>query len=175
MSADGLRFAGVVALPGVLGLVQDAYRGEPSRAGWTTEADLLDGGRTTPELVRALLVSVRDAVLVLGPQDRPTACCAVGVADGVASLGMFAVRPEEQGRGTGAAVLAGAERYVRERWDPGALHLSVIRQRTELVDWYGRRGYAPTGGTQPFPYGDERYGRPLRDDLELVVLRRALR
>lgn len=175
MSPDGLRFAGVVALPGVLGLVQDAYRGERSRAGWTTEANLLDGGRTTPELVRDLLVSVRDAVLVLGPPRRPTACCAVGLSDGVASLGMFAVRPEEQGRGTGAAVLAGAERYVRDRWDPAALHLSVIRQRTELIAWYERRGYVATGGIRPFPYGDERYGRPRRADLELVVLRRSLR
>ncbi|MDO9407068.1 GNAT family N-acetyltransferase [Patulibacter sp.] len=174
MSAADVRFAGITALPGVLQLVQDAYRGAPSRTGWTTEADLLDGGRTTPGLVADLMVSVRDAVLVVGEPTRPTACCAVGVSDDGAALGMFAVRPEAQGRGTGAAVLAGAERYVRDRWDASALHLSVIRQRTELIAWYERRGYAPTGRTQPFPYGDERYGRPRRDDLELVVLRREL-
>lgn len=169
-----VRFAGVSALPGVLGLVQSAYRGAPSRAGWTTEADLLDGGRTDAALVREQLVSVRDAVLILGDPRAPTACCAVGVHDGRASLGMFAVRPAAQGRGTGAAVLRGAERYVRGRWAAAALHLSVIGVREELLAWYERRGYARTGETEPFPYGDERYGRPLRDDLELVVLRRLL-
>ncbi len=170
-----VRFAGIATLPGVLGLVQDAYRGATSRRGWTTEADLLDGGRTDAALVRALMVSTRDAVLVLGDPRAPEACCAVGQHDGRASLGMFAVRPDGQGRGTGAAVLAAAEAYVRDRWDPPHLHLSVIQQREELIAWYGRRGYAPTGETEPFPYGDERYGRPRRDDLELVVLRRALR
>jgi GNAT superfamily N-acetyltransferase len=174
-AAPVLRFAGISALPGVLGLVQAAYRGDASREGWTTEADLLDGGRTDAGLVRALVVSTRDAVLLAGDVRHPEACCAVGHHDGRATLGMFAVRPGRQGRGTGAAVLAAAEAYVRDRWDPPHLHLSVIRQREELVAWYGRRGYAPTGETEPFPYGDERYGRPRRDDLELVVLRRALR
>jgi GNAT superfamily N-acetyltransferase len=170
-----LRFAGITRLPGVLGLVQHAYRGEESRAGWTTEADLLDGGRTSAELVVDLMVSTHDAVLVAGDGIAPVACCAVGVdRDGRASLGMFAVRPAAQGHGVGAAVLAGAERYVRDRWVAAALHLSVIRQRTELIAWYARRGYAPTGETHPFPYGDDRYGLPRRDDLELVVLRRAL-
>lgn len=172
---DRLRFAGITALPGVLALVQSAYRGDASRAGWTTEADLLDGGRTDAWLVRDLMVSTRDAVLVLGDRRAPLACCAVGVRDdGRASLGMFAVRPGAQGGGVGASVLAAAEAYVAERWDPPALHLSVIRQRDELVAWYARRGYAPTGETEPFPYGDERFGRPRRDDLELVVLRREL-
>jgi hypothetical protein len=71
-------------------------------------------------------------------------------------------------------LLQAAERHARERWSAAALHLSVIAHRGELIAWYERRGYARTGETQPFPYGDERYGRPLRDDLELVVLRRAL-
>lgn len=174
MSTDDLRFAGVATLPGVLGLVQSAYRGEASRAGWTTEADLLEGGRTTADLVLAQMVGLRDAVLVLGAARRPTACCAVGLHDDVARLGMFAVRPDAQGRGTGAEVLRGAERYVRERWDVRALELAVLRQRSELLAWYERRGYVRTGATVPFPYGDPRYGRPLRDDLELVVLRRPL-
>jgi ribosomal protein S18 acetylase RimI-like enzyme len=174
--SDGpaVRFAGISSLPGVLALVQDAYRGDPSRAGWTTEADLIDGGRTDAALVTALMVSVRDAILVAEDADGPLACCAVGMHDGRATLGMFAVRPTLQGRGTGAAVLRGAEAYVRERWAAPALHLSAIEARTELIAWYERRGYVRTGETEPFPYGDERYGRPRRDDLRLVVLRRAL-
>lgn len=171
---DAPRVAGIASLPGILALVQAAYRGPSARAGWTSEADLVDGSRTDAGLVRGLLVSVHDAVLIAGGRAEPSACCAVGLHDGRASFGMFAVRPGGQGRGTGAAVLCAAEEHVRHRWDADALHLSVIGVRHELIAWYERRGYVRTGETEPFPYGDERYGRPRRDDLELVVLRRAL-
>ena len=38
--------------------------------------------------------------------------------------------------------------------------MTVIRQRHDLIAWYERLGYRPTGETQPFPYGDERYRDP---------------
>jgi GNAT superfamily N-acetyltransferase len=172
---DAARIAGIAELPRLLQLVQSAYRGDTSRIGWTTEADLLEGGRIDAPMFRELLVSLRDVVLRTGPRGAPEACCAVGRRADRVVFGMFAVRPGGQGRGTGRALLAAAERYAVDRWDATELHLSVIRQRTELIAWYERRGYERTGDTEPFPYGDERFGRPLRDDLELVVLRRALR
>jgi hypothetical protein len=49
----------------------------------------------------------------------------------------------------------------------------VIHQRETLLAWYQRRGYRVTG-KQPFPYGDERLGRPLQDDLFFDVLERDL-
>lgn len=174
MSGDGVHVGGIAELPRVLALIQDAYRGEPSRAGWTTEADLLEGSRADADMVRPLLVSLHDVVLLTGERGRPEACCHVHHADGRASFGLFAVHPAAQGRGIGGALLQAAERHAVRRWSADALHLSVIGRRTELIAWYERRGYARTGETEPFPYGDERYGRPLQDDLELVVLRRAL-
>lgn len=174
MSSGDVRIGGIAELPRVLALIQDAYRGEPSRAGWTTEADLLEGGRADADMVRPLMVSLHDVVLLRGERGNPHACCHVHHTDGRASFGLFAVHPSRQGRGAGGTLLQAAERHARERWSAAALHLSVIAHRSELIAWYERRGYARTGETQPFPYGDERYGRPLRDDLELVVLRRAL-
>lgn len=174
VTPEGPRVAGIASLPGLLTLVQDAYRGPASRRGWTTEADLLDGSRTDADLVRTLLVSVHDAVLIAGDRRAPDACCTVGVHGGRADFGMFAVRPEAQGRGIGDAMLRAAEEHVRRRWAADALQLGVIGVREELIAWYERRGYARTGETEPFPYGDERYGRPRREDLELVVLRRPL-
>ncbi len=58
----------------------------------------------------------------------------------------------------------------------GAKHMvmTVIRQRTDLIRWYERLGYRRTGETQPFPYGDERFGLPTRPDLEFVVLAKPL-
>ncbi|MEO9078204.1 MAG: GNAT family N-acetyltransferase, partial [Rhodanobacter sp.] len=69
-------------------------------------------------------------------------------------------------------VLAQAERIVRDEWHCGAMRMTVIVQREELIAWYGRRGYQRTGEYQPFPYGDERFGIPRRDDLRFEVLRK---
>jgi GNAT superfamily N-acetyltransferase len=86
-----------------------------------------------------------------------------------AYFGMFAVRPHLQGRGVGRAVIGEARRLAGE-WGCTTLRMTVIRQRVELIDWYRRLGFEPTGATEPFPYGDERFGLPRRDDLEFVVL-----
>jgi hypothetical protein len=54
------------------------------------------------------------------------------------------------------------------------MRMSVVRQRQELIAWYGRRGYALTGETKPWPYGDARYGEPTTDDLCFEILEREL-
>jgi GNAT superfamily N-acetyltransferase len=83
---------------------------------------------------------------------------------------MFAVDPTQQGGGLGKAVLAEAERLARERWQCRAMRMTVIEQRQELIAWYERRGYLRTAQYEPFPYGDERFGIPLRPDLRFEVL-----
>jgi hypothetical protein len=52
--------------------------------------------------------------------------------------------------------------------------MTVIQVRDTLIAWYERRGYSLTGETKPFPYGDDRFGRPLRNDLHFVVLEKTL-
>ena len=83
------------------------------------------------------------------------------------------VRPDLQNRQLGRALLAAAEDFAKER---GArrIHMTMVHVRETLIAWYLRRGYALTGETEPFPYGDERFGRPLRDDLHFVVLEKDL-
>jgi ribosomal protein S18 acetylase RimI-like enzyme len=83
---------------------------------------------------------------------------------------MFAVAPDEQGSGLGKQLLAEAERVARDEWHCRAMRMTVIVQREELIAWYERRGYRRTGEYQPFPYGDERFGVPRRDDLRFEVL-----
>ena len=169
-------------------LVNSAYRGDSSRIGWTTEADLLGGQRTDPEALqefivagaatgdRVLLVHARAAVPGAPTDDASTidACVQLERHGDEAYLGMFTVRPTLQGSGLGRRLLAGAEQDARRRWGVTAVHMTVIGQRTELIAWYERRGYRATGETAPFPYGDARFGEPLRDDLHFVVLRKAL-
>jgi ribosomal protein S18 acetylase RimI-like enzyme len=155
----------------VVALVESAYRGEASREGWTTEADLLDGQRTDAAAVGEAVARPDGIVLLAVDGARIVGCCQlVAPAGGIARFGMFAVTPGRQGRSFGTALLVEAERVSRAEWGAGALRMEVLVQRTELLAWYGRRGYHPTGETAPFPYGDERYGLPRREDLEFVVL-----
>lgn len=165
-----LRHATLADVPAIVALVESAYRGDASRAGWTTEADLLDGHRTDDDDVRSCIERPRSLVL-LGERGGGVVACAHVATDGDAgSFGMFAVPPGLQGGGLGKHVLAEAERLVRDDWRLATMRMSVIDVRVELIAYYERRGYARTGITRPFPYGDARFGLPRRPDLRFEIL-----
>lgn len=176
MTAPELQFrpAGAADVPALVALVQSAYRGEASRAGWTTEADLLDGRRTDEAGVTELLDRADSVVLVAELDGRPVACCHVERRGDTAYFGMFSVAPAAQGGGLGRRVLARAEEWARAEWGVSAMEMTVIEQRADLIAWYERRGFARTGVFEPFPYGDERFGIPLRDDLRFEKLVKSL-
>lgn len=156
----------------IVALVESAYRGDASRAGWTTEADLLDGQRTDAAAVEAVIAAPGSRMLLgFGDDGVLLACCQLERHDDDACyFGMFSVSPTKQGGGVGRAVLAEAERVAREEWGARTMRMTVIRQRHDLIAWYERRGYVATDEMHPFPYGDERFGKPRRDDLEFRVL-----
>jgi GNAT superfamily N-acetyltransferase len=87
---------------------------------------------------------------------------------------MFSVGPAQQGEVRGRAIVAEAERMARQDWGATRMSMAVIRQRLDLIAWYERLGFALTGESRPFPYGDERFGIPTRPDLEFVVLAKSL-
>lgn len=162
----------------LLRLVQSAYRGDASRSGWTTEADLIDGSRIDAPTMRATLEDPDVVVLVIDDEHgRPIACCELrppGEDGAIPTFGMFAVDPDRQSAGLGGQLLRAAERVARDEWRADRLRLTVIDRRQELIDWYGRRGYLATGEQRPFPYGDDRFGTPRVDDLRFAVLERDL-
>ena len=149
----------------VVALVDSAYRGDASREGWTTEADLLDGQRTDRDAVLEMLPHV---IVAVDGYDL-MGCCTLVPRDGHAYFGMFAVRPCLQGTGTGSALLTEAERIATEH-GAGYVEMTVLSERHELIDFYLRRGYVGTGESRPFPYGEERFGVPRREDLAFSVL-----
>ncbi|GAA0713475.1 GNAT family N-acetyltransferase [Dokdonella soli] len=158
----------------IVALVESAYRGEGSKQGWTTEADMLDGQRTDREGVAALIDRPGSVILLAESDGRILACAHVEKLDEAGYFGMFSVRPDLQGGGVGRALLAEAERIAREEWQCNEMQMTVISIRDELIAWYERRGYRRTGQYKPFPYGDARFGIPKRDDLRFELLVKSL-
>ncbi|HEY5970469.1 MAG TPA: GNAT family N-acetyltransferase [Pseudoxanthomonas sp.] len=165
-------------IPALVELVTSAYRGDLSRQGWTTEADILDGQRIDAEVLRGDIERPRSRVILAerghGGNGELLACVHVAEEDGAGYLGMFSVRPDGQGSGIGKRVMVEAERYAREDLQLPAMRMTVIDIRDELIAFYERRGYRRTGIKKPFPYGDERFGIPKRDDLRFEVLEKHL-
>lgn len=154
-------------------VVHAAYR-DPDDRGWTTEAGLLGGQRIDAAMLEEILGSPGTTVLVAETDGRIVGCGAVSLGDPpTATFGMFAVHPTHQSLGIGHQLLETAERRAAESGCV-AMDLDVIDVRTELIAWYRRRGYVPTGATKPFPYGDHRFGIPRRDDLRFTTLSKRL-
>lgn len=164
-------------LEAVAALVNSAYRAPAGEAGWTHEADYIDGPRTDAQALRhELAASPGAAILVLREEAEasPTACVWLEPkAGGVWYLGMLSVRPDAQDRRLGRAVLEAAEAHAAAR-GARVMRMQVVGIRDSLIAWYERRGYVLTGETSPFPYDDQRFGAPRRDDLAFVTLEKPL-
>ncbi len=173
--------AGNSDLPGIADLVNSAYRGESARLGWAHEGDIIGGQRTDVEsLARDLNGPRPSTILCLREQEGgPILACVflelvVAPDEGARCyLGMLTVEPTLQDRGLGRIMLEAGERQARA-WGASMVTMTVIHLRDTLIAWYERRGYRRTGETQPFPYGDPRFGLPRRDDLYFVVLEKTL-
>lgn len=150
-------------------LIERAYRGDAAKAGWTHEADLLFDIRTSVEELAGLIVDP-DRVILLAHRDGILIGC-VQVAragEDLAYLGMLTVEPTLQASGLGRRLLVAAEAEAATRFGARRMEMTVIRRRTELIAWYERRGYRPTGETRPFPVD------PPRPELDFVVLEKGL-
>ncbi len=158
----------------VVALVESAYRGDSSRAGWTTEADFLDGQRV--DLIGVMhLIGAEDSRILLAERNQALVACAhIEKQNDMGYFGMFAVKPALQGSGVGRALLTQAQRIAHDDWQCCQMQMTVITIRTELIAWYERCGYRRTGIYKPFPYGDARFGLPKRDDLRFEVLSKVL-
>lgn len=179
LDSVSFRVATSADVPALTSLVNSAYRGESSRVGWTTEADLLGGQRTDEAALQEFIGSEGGepstrVMLIAIETDAPLACVQLERRGDLAYLGMLTVAPARQSSGLGRRLLEAAEREVIRRWPVRGMMMTVIAQRSELIAWYERRGYRRSGATAPFPYGNERFGIPYQSDLHFVVLEKAL-
>lgn len=169
------RLATADDIDALVALVNSAYRGDSSRAGWTTEEHLLGGLRIDAERLQAAITMHADNAILLHEEDgQLVACVHLQRTGSSCYLGMLTTSPTRQDSGLGRAMIEQAESFARDHWGSTAMEMTVLTRRPELVAWYERRGYAKTGERKPFPYGDDKWGLPKTADLEFYVLRKSL-
>ncbi len=170
-----LRLANSSDVEQIARLVNSAYRGESSKNGWTTEADILGGQRTDSAGILELIEKKNSCILIFEMDQKIVASVHLEKKNlNTAYLGMFTVSPKLQGQGIGKKLMKAAELYAKGLWQVSVMEMTVITVREELLNWYFRHGYQRTDEYIEFPYGDERFGIPLRPDLKMVVLRKSL-
>ncbi|MBD2752471.1 GNAT family N-acetyltransferase [Spirosoma validum] len=171
MTTDSISVATEQDVPRLNRLVNSAYRGESSKKGWTSEADLLDGIRTDEEGLRIMLRNPDVTILTYEENGQLLGCVALETKGQDLYLGMLTVSPEAQTSGIGKKIVASAEQIAREQ-DYRAITMTVIAVRHELIAWYERRGYQATGEKRPFP-DDPRFGLP-KQPLEFIVMEKLM-
>jgi ribosomal protein S18 acetylase RimI-like enzyme len=153
-------------------LVNSAYRGDSSRKGWTTEADLLDGTRITVDIIIDIIKSYNSQLLLYQEKSKLLGCVELKKEGEKLYLGMLTVNPTYQGKGIGKILLNQAEN-VAKQLSCLAIFMSVISKRKELISWYKSYGYTETGERKLFLMPDERWGIP-KTDLEFTFLEKKL-
>ena len=160
-------------IPQLEKLVNGAYRGESSKKGWTTEADLLDGIRTNKDVLAGMINRADSIVLkCMNATNELVGCVYLQNKEEKLYLGMLTVAPDLQDQGIGKKLLQAAEEYAQTQ-QYSAITITVISLRQELIQWYERRGYKATGEKKPFPSNDPRFGLP-KQDLEFIVMEKKI-
>jgi GNAT superfamily N-acetyltransferase len=154
-------------------LINSAYRGEESKKGWTTEAEILGGIRMNEAALRSMLESGIGTILKYTKGEDILATVYLELKTPALYLGMFAVSPLSQGMGIGKELLNYAESFATEH-GCDRITLTVIRTRLELIDWYKRHGYKPTGNSIAFTDIEGRFGDPKVDNIDLIEMQKVL-
>lgn len=159
-------------VPALNKLVNSAYRGESSRKGWATEADLIDGTRIDEAAMLDLINDKNTTVLKYMEEGMILGCVELRKEGDNLYLGMLSVQPDLQSRGIGKKLMFAGEEFARTQ-GCGKVSMTVVSVREKLIAWYVRHGYRLTGERKPFVFPDERWGIP-KQPLEFVVMEKAL-
>ena len=149
-------------------LINSAYRGESSKKGWTTEANILEGIRISEKELSEIIEKPNSSIFKFIENDTIIACVLLEIKKNKLYLGMLTVSPEIQNSGIGKKILKFAEDYASKLNLPKIV-MTVISVREELISWYKRHGYFDTGIKEPFPMDNPEFGLP-KQTLEFIVL-----
>jgi ribosomal protein S18 acetylase RimI-like enzyme len=153
-------------------LINSAYRGESSKKGWTTEANILEGLRTTEEELSETIRNSKNTILKFTQNDQIIGSVLLVEKEQQLYLGMLTVSPDVQNNGVGKKLLQQAEIHAKGSGLP-KITMTVISVRTELIAWYKRNGYADTGAREPFPISDV-YIPITEEPLEFIVMEKRI-
>lgn len=129
-----IRFAVQSDIPDLVLLINSAYRGEVSKKGWTTEANLISGDIRTDKSQMEEQMKAPGAVFLVYQNE-------VGTLEGSVFLhkkgdklylGMLSVLPELQAKGIGKKLMSAAEAYAMQE-NCNSIYMRVISERHELI------------------------------------------
>jgi len=166
--------ANIEDIPDLVALINSAYRGEDSKKGWTTEADIIQGALRIDVPALTELINVQGARFLkfVNEQNRIEGCVYLQKNGEEMYLGMLSVSPGLQARGIGKQLMNEAETYAKKD-NSARIFMRVISLRHELIQWYERQGYYKTEQREPFP-GDTRFGTPLQP-LEFLIMEKRIK
>jgi ribosomal protein S18 acetylase RimI-like enzyme len=169
---ETISVATINDIPQLLQLINNAYRGEEAKKGWTHEADLIDGTvRTDAASLNELIQKPSAVLLKYELDDIVVGCVYLEKEANNLYLGMLSVSSQRQAQGIGKKLLKAADEYAKQNGCE-KIEMTVISVRNELIAWYERNGYQRTSKTKPFP-ADGRFGNP-REKLEFIYLDKQL-
>jgi len=153
-------------------LINSAYRGESSKKGWTTEANILEGSRTTEKELTEIIQDKKNTILKFTENNQIIGCVLLIEKEHQLYLGMLTVSPELQNSGVGKKILQQAEIHA-SALGLSKIVMTVITVREELIAWYKRHGYVDTGAREPFPVSDV-FSQTSNEPLEFMVLEKRI-
>ncbi|NOS86449.1 MAG: GNAT family N-acetyltransferase [Ignavibacteria bacterium] len=142
----------------ITALVNSVYRGENSKKGWTTEADFLSGIRITEEKVKEIIEGKNDVIILALVEESIIGCVHLENAGSYSYLGMLSVDVNFQDKGIGKLLITECERYTKEVFGLNEIKMKVISRRTELIEYYNRRGYSATSELEEFGSHGDTFG-----------------
>lgn len=165
--------ATILDVPELTTLVNNAYRGEASKKGWTNESHLLEGTRIDEETFISYFSDPNITILKYTDEENQIIGCVNLQKKGDnLYLGMLTVIPQLQKKGIGKKLLQAAEVHAKQL-NCSAINMTVISVRHELISYYGRKGYSATGEIVPFPVEFQQFGKP-KEPIELMTMEKLL-
>ncbi len=158
----------------IAALVNSVYRGENSKKGWTTEADILGGIRISGERVREIIDSENNIILLATIDDKLIASVHLEKKGDICWLGMLSVDVDFQTFGLGKMMIEKSEVFAKETFKCSVMKMKVIGIRWELIEYYKRRGYSLAGEREDFLTAENTFGEPGTQNLYFEILTKRL-
>lgn len=157
----------------VIVLINQAYRAEKKDNAWTTESHLLSGIRVNEDMMKEILEEKDTKTYIAKIENKIVGTIQAKLEGESIHIGLFAVDTKSQASGIGKKLLEFAENSSSKLWKKSTFIMEVISTRTELMQYYIRRGYLNTNSFIEFPKS-EYWKENTNEELKLLVLKKII-